>query len=333
MNNTPLISVIVPVYNGEKFIHKCVDSILAQTYSNLEIILVDDGSSDTSAQICDEYTQKDARIKVIHQQNAGVSAARNTGIKNAQGEYISFIDQDDWVAPTFIETLWELVHKYQAPMAVVGRYTIFASKTTQTNILPNNETEKLISTPAQAFTAQQAANMIFLADGWFVTDRLFHRSLFKQILFPVGLGCEDIWVLYRLFQKINKVAARNVPLYYWNNTNENSISRGKFNIKMLDFFKVTNEFLVCAQKAKDVRLLRKVQVRRFSHICGALKRIMLVDFDDQNVIKPLLQELRRNLWVYLLNTRPSLATAFCVCCAINFQLTKKLFVKIYRRAY
>ena len=330
MNQNPLISVIIPMYNGAKYLHKCVDSLLAQTYTNLEIILVDDGSTDESVQMCDELAQREQRIRVIHQANGGISVARNTGIKAAKGEYISFIDVDDWVAPIFIETLWKAVRKYQAPIVAVGRYEVLASKTIHKNILPNNEKEKLISTPAPVFTAQQAVEMTLSLASGCVTNRLFHRSLFKQILFPVGLFSEDNWMLYRLFQQVNKVAVCNVPLYYYNQTNENSISHGKFNMRMLDYFKVTDEFLVCAQQAKDTRLLHKVQRARLAVICGTFKRIMLSDFNDQNVIKPLLRELRRNLWVLLLNPRPLLATAFCVCCAINFQLTNKLFVRIYR---
>lgn len=318
MSNNPLISIIIPVYNCAKYLHKCVDSILAQTYTNLEIILVDDGSTDESVRICDELAQREQRIRVIHQSNGGASAARNTGIKAAKGEYISFIDGDDWVATTFIETLWKVSHKYQAPIAVVGQYYVSASKTTHKNILPKNEMEKLISTPAQVFTEQQAIEMTLSPTGGCVTNRLFHSSLFKQILFPVGISSEDTWILYRLFQLVNKLAVCNVPLYYYNRTNENSISQGKFNIKMLNYFKVTDEFLVRAKEAKDTRLLRKVQRVRLSLICGTLKRMMLADFNDQNVIKPLLRELRRNLWILLLNPRPFSATAFCVCCAINF---------------
>ena len=114
---------------------------------------------------------------------------------------------------------------------------------------------------------------------------------------------------------------------------KNSQSRGKFNIGMLDYFKVTDEFIECAKNAKDTRLLRKLQRARLSLICGTFKRMMLADFNEQNVIKPLLRELRHNLWVLLLNPRPFSVTAFGVCCAINFKLTKIIFLRIYRHAY
>ena len=104
-----LISVIVPVYNVEKYLNKCIDSIINQTYKNLEIILVDDGSQDSSGKICDEYTKKDNRIKVIHKENGGVSSARNIGLNNATGEWIAFIDADDWVDEEYLQTLFNRI--------------------------------------------------------------------------------------------------------------------------------------------------------------------------------------------------------------------------------
>ncbi len=114
---TPLVSIIVPVYQVKEYIGECVESLLAQTYTNLEILLVDDGSTDGSGAICDEYADKDSRVRVLHQENKGLSAARNTGIAHAKGECLAFVDSDDAVLPGFIETLYELLGKYQADIA------------------------------------------------------------------------------------------------------------------------------------------------------------------------------------------------------------------------
>ncbi|MBQ6708633.1 MAG: glycosyltransferase family 2 protein [Clostridia bacterium] len=113
-----MISVIVPVYNAEKYLHKCVDSILNNTYSDIEVILVDDGSPDNSPAICDEYAQKDSRVKVIHKKNARASAARNDGLKLAQGEYISFVDSDDWIESDMLEKMFSTAKKYNADMVM-----------------------------------------------------------------------------------------------------------------------------------------------------------------------------------------------------------------------
>ena len=119
----PLISIIVPVYKAEKYLVQCVNSLLNQTYKNLEIILIDDGSPDNSGKMCDAFERNDQRIYVIHQTNRGVSAARNAGIRVATGEYICFVDADDWAVPQYIMELWKLSKQYQAD-AVIGDYYI-----------------------------------------------------------------------------------------------------------------------------------------------------------------------------------------------------------------
>ena len=109
---TPLVSIIVPVYQVEAYISECVESLLAQTYTNLEILLVDDGSTDSSGEICDEYAVKDDRVRVVHQRNQGPSVARNSGLDHMKGEYVAFVDSDDVVLPDFIESLYELLEKH-----------------------------------------------------------------------------------------------------------------------------------------------------------------------------------------------------------------------------
>ena len=119
---SPLISIIVPVYDVEPYLRKCIDSILIQSYRDLEIILVDDGSPDNCGAICDEYAEKDKRIKVIHKKNGGLSDARNAGLDIATGEYIGFVDSDDWVMPDMYEYLYKAVKEYDADMSVCGYY-------------------------------------------------------------------------------------------------------------------------------------------------------------------------------------------------------------------
>ena len=121
----PLISVIVPVYNVEKYIAACVDSILAQTYTNLEILLVDDGSTDSSGALCDEYARRDVRVRVIHQENGGLSDARNTGMQSAQGTYFAFVDSDDFIAGDYIAYLYGMIEKHHAQIAVCGYQKVY----------------------------------------------------------------------------------------------------------------------------------------------------------------------------------------------------------------
>jgi len=118
LEDIPLISIIVPVYKVEQYLHRCVDSILSQTYDNFELILIDDGSPDGCPAICDEYTKNDSRVHVIHQVNQGLAEVRNVGVKQAHGEYIAFIDSDDFVSPNYIETLYSGVVDYDADISI-----------------------------------------------------------------------------------------------------------------------------------------------------------------------------------------------------------------------
>lgn len=136
----PLVSIIVPIYNVEPYLVQCVESIINQSYTNLEIILVDDGSSDACPQICDSYAQKDSRITVIHKYNGGLSDARNSGLKKCAGEYISFIDSDDWVAPTYIETFINIIRKEGIYDYIVANHTICSPQKNTTGSYKNNKT-------------------------------------------------------------------------------------------------------------------------------------------------------------------------------------------------
>ena len=181
--NYYLISVIVPIYKVEKYLHKCIDSILAQTYTNLEIILVDDGSPDNCGKICDEYAAKDSRIKVIHQPNGGLSAARNAGLDIATGDYIGFVDSDDYIAPDMYEKLYNALVKNDADMAICD-YQRFG------NELPYDEmslTTEVI-TGLQAMEKQNTVINCSFVVAW---SKLYKSFIFSNVRFPVGKINED----------------------------------------------------------------------------------------------------------------------------------------------
>ena len=135
MENRPLVSVIIPVYNVEKYLERCVDSVLAQTYTNLEIILIDDGSTDTSGKICDEYAQKDARIRVLHKKNTGIADTRNIGLDISKGEYIAFVDSDDFVASIFIEVAMDAMLNEQCDLVALTDGIAFWDGEAEPNLL------------------------------------------------------------------------------------------------------------------------------------------------------------------------------------------------------
>lgn len=206
----PLISIIVPIYKVEPYLRRCLDSIVNQTYTNLEIILIDDGSPDGCPQICDEYAARDDRIVVIHKENGGLSDARNAGLDICKGEYISFVDSDDWIADVFIEVMFKVLKDNKATMAISD-----FSRTSQTfsilfshydichvEVLNHIEaTKKLWSEYISTFTT--------------VWGVLYKASLFKHIRFPKGRIHEDLYVSFQLLYTSNKTVFIDIPLYFY----------------------------------------------------------------------------------------------------------------------
>ncbi len=218
MNN--LISVIVPVYNVEKFLVKCVDSILAQTYTNLEIILVDDGSPDNCPAICDELAKKDNRIKVVHKENGGLSSARNAGLDIAKGEYIGFVDSDDFIAQDMYEYLYNLIEKHNVEVAQIQSYDVDENY----NIISAGETEK---TSTILDNKQYIASFLQCKGTIAVWASLFKKDFIGDLRFKNGVLNEDILFDYYLFKNGGKIFVDSAPKYYYYQNNS-SISRQGF---------------------------------------------------------------------------------------------------------
>ena len=204
----PLISVIVPVYKVEPYLCQCVDSILAQTYKNLEIILVDDGSPDRCPQICDDYAKKDERIRVIHKENGGLSDARNAGLDIVTGEYIGFVDSDDWIAPDMYAQLMETSLKRNADISVCGYQESNGKRTLATKSMARRE---------KKYTVEEAFREVLLSGEISVTmwNKVYRRNLFDGIRFPKGETFEDGAVFYKLFDKCSCIAHTGRIGYYY----------------------------------------------------------------------------------------------------------------------
>lgn len=227
------ISVIVPVYNVEKYIRRCVDSILSQTFRDFELILVDDGSPDTCGTICDEYAQKDPRVVVIHQENGGLSAARNAGIDwafaNSGSQWLTFIDSDDAVYPQFLQVLFQTAINRQADICVCGLETFHG---------------ELSSTPGYNFSGVQvvtnpdACRMVYEGQKMravYVSacTKIYRKELFSDLRFPVGRLHEDQFLTYKLLYRANKIAEVGDRLYGYC-VNPESITHSKFTVRRYD---------------------------------------------------------------------------------------------------
>ncbi len=207
MEETVRISVIVPVYKVEKYLAKCVDSILSQTYRDLEVILVDDGSPDSCGTICDAYARQDSRVVVIHKENGGLSSARNAGMDIAKGEYIAFVDSDDWIEPEMYGHMLALAKKYDVSLVCAGRYDV-SEKTGEKKVGLCPQKEECIS-------GEELVKRIFLWDdldsaSW---DKLYHRSLLEGFRYPLGKIVEDVPVTYKIALKAGKAALCDRPFY------------------------------------------------------------------------------------------------------------------------
>ena len=234
------ISIIIPVYNVQKYLSRCLDSVISQTYIKLEIIIIDDGSTDNSGIICDEYASKDNRIIVIHQFNGGLSAARNSGLDIAKGEYVMFVDSDDYVAPSFCEKPLLIAIREHVDIVSFGYYKI-GNKTTKV---------KKTNKPRTVQASEAIKQLITLDDviHGYVWNKLYKRTLFEQIRFPVGRTFEDQGVNYLLFHTAKNIFISDETLYYYFRR-ENSISIDYyFPESIMNRFELWNNRLCFIQK-------------------------------------------------------------------------------------
>ena len=204
----PTISVIVPVYKVEKYIHRCIDSILKQTFRDFELILVDDGSPDNCGTICDEYAAKDKRIHVIHQENGGLSAARNAGIDwafaNSNSEWLTFIDSDDWVHPEYLERLLNAVLEHHVAVSVCGYVTTAGEEPD----IAASEMIPRIWTPEDFYV--EHSDIATIAWG-----KIYRKVCFEKIRYPLGKIHEDEFTTYKILFPLTCVAVIDAPLYYY----------------------------------------------------------------------------------------------------------------------
>lgn len=221
----PLISVIVPIYKVEKYLSECVDSIINQTYENLEIILVDDGSPDRCGAICDEYKKKDNRIVIIHKENGGLSDARNAGLAIAKGDYINFVDSDDRLPKNSIELLYQLAVQANAQM-VIGGFERFRDNTDEVFFSTDSNGRK-----TTVMTKLEAMDDFF-RDGCQAWAVLYERKVHEGIWFPKGEINEDEAIVFHLYNRCETVVVTNAVVYSYRNRDE-SITTSSFSEKKL----------------------------------------------------------------------------------------------------
>ena len=246
-----LISVIIPIYNVEKYLRRCLDSICNQMYQNLEIVLVDDGSTDSSGKIADEYARRDTRFHVMHKQNGGLSDARNVGLSYCHGTYIVFVDSDDYVTEDYVMVLYDLLKHNHADISVV-------SLTHQ-----EEELSKISdSTAAKIYNTKEALqDLLYQRISTSANAKMYRAELFSDIRYPQGRLYEDVIATYQIFEKATKVVWCDIKKY-WYYVRTDSIVRSVFNVKKMDYVYNCEEVLEevkkkypALSKAAESRLL------------------------------------------------------------------------------
>jgi glycosyltransferase involved in cell wall biosynthesis len=226
----PKISIIVPVYNVEKFIHDCIESILSQTFTDFELILVNDGSTDQSGTICDEYEAKDERVKVIHKENGGQSSARNRGIEAARGDLLGFVDSDDWIHKEMFEILYKKLIETNSDITACNLMQY--NKDSSGHLYSSNTNDEL-------FNRDAAMRELYLNERLTFSpcNKLYKKELLEEIRFKEGYILEDMDFAYRIIHQVDRVYYTGKALYYYR-YNEKSTMRKAFSKKRLDEFDV-----------------------------------------------------------------------------------------------
>ncbi len=291
-----LISIIVPVYNVRNYLRRCIDSIVRQTYTDIEILIIDDGSDDGSGQICDDYQKEDKRIKVFHVKNRGASAARNLGLDNARGEFIGFVDSDDYIKEDMYASLYNYMRK-EIDIVCCGTALLFPDR-----MCRRTELYGKAANPVSYSNREALKELLLVKDLSFsLWNKLYRRELFQNIRFPEGKICEDYPVIYAVVKRCRNVTNIGKVQYFYC-YRDGSVSKSPFDIKKLsyvffirDIYKDVSLNYPNEKKYGEALYIRSV-VDTYRDISKC------ADQDKYETIQGRLRKLlRRMLWNILLN--------------------------------
>lgn len=314
----PLISVIVPAYNVEKFIGKCIDSILRQSFKDFEVLLIDDGAKDSTPEICDACAKKDSRIKVYHKENGGLSDARNYGIDRMQGKYVMFIDSDDYVDSGYFEYLYGLITQEEdIQIAICGKKSVREDE----NASPDPETFHEIITGERAVQKMLCGH----GSGHSAWGKLYSADLWKTVRYPKGKIYEDYATTYRVMALVDKAAWGNAAMYFYVQHIESIMHQkcSRRSLSLVDIADEETEFIVKKWPAlKQEALARKVtsELKCLQNILNAKNE----EFDDYK--QKIVEDVRRHKGELLASKKVALKTKIKI---IALLLGERTFGFIY----
>lgn len=285
MIETPLISIVVAIYNVEMYLDRCIESVIGQTYKNIEIILVDDGSTDSCPKICDAYKENDKRIIVIHQKNKGLSGARNAGIDMASGEYIGFVDSDDYLHESMYEKLIENAIATEAEISMCC-YKRFSGKVCKA--------EDMGKSKVTAYTAYEILEMMYGWDGEIYTvawNKLYQRKVIADIRYPIRKINEDEFTTYRIIGNAKKIVCTDEVLYYYFLHNK-SITGNFSYLLNEDIYEAFDERKVYFNERNYIKLAKLLEKQYLDRIIVRYKKALEFPTKDKGNIGALLQRYR-----------------------------------------
>lgn len=318
-----LISVVLPVYNVSDYLDKCILSVLEQTYSNLEIILIDDGSTDDSGSKCDYYLSVDSRVKVFHKKNGGLSDARNFGISKATGKYITCIDSDDYVDTDYIEYLYRLVISSETKMSICQHRVLVNDKL---YVDYGKKGDEILLT--KDCIERMLYHDVIDTSAW---GKLYLSSLFDEVQYPKGKIFEDIATTYRLMLQCDKVAVGYESKYNYIMRN-NSIVNGAFKVSKLDLLEMTDKMAFDVKKTypelKNAVIRRQVYAR-FSTLN------QLLNYKEQKLYnKTIIDFIKKHSWSVLFNAKaPIRDKVAIILLLINYKLYRKIWNSYKLKSY
>lgn len=325
----PKISIVVPVYNCEKYISNCINSILEQSFKDFELILVDDGSSDRSFEICESFAKKDNRVRAIHQPNSGVSRARNRGLDEAKGEYIGFVDGDDCVDKEMYERLYKNLADNNADISICGIVNYFVKK--------DGTTEKVRQSPVDGFwifSGEQALKEALQSRLYSVNpvNKLFKRELFDKLRYPEGKISEDAFLIPVVISKAGKVVYDSKPMYYYLRR-ENSITTSNFSDSGWDVVEAyKNHLNMVSEKFPNLK-----KVAKFRYLWAytyVIDKIMLSENSENYLedFKKAFNFIKKNILQIIFNPYFSLKRKIAVTVLlINKKIYKKMIMTVNKR--
>lgn len=322
----PKVSVIIPVFNVENYLERCLKSVINQNFKNIEIIIINDGSTDKSFDICKQFAESDKRIILISQKNRGVSAARNAGINISTGKYLSFVDSDDFIAPDMIEFLVNNLEKNDVDIATCGMYDCY--------IQNNNKIKKICNKNKNNYgiiNLREALQEIFINGkvSLFIYDKLYKRELFNNLRFSENIIYEDAEIMPKIITRASKIFYNFAPKYYYLR-HENSLTSSKFNLRDLDIIKISKKNFEFIKNNYNFAL-KQAEFRFFWSYLALIDKIIWSDANFQE-FKNILKFVKKNKFSIISNKYFTLKRKMLfVLLLVNINLYKKVIKFFHKR--